>query len=109
MTGLPADVRSSMERVLLKTVHRLVHMPTLELRAAVEADDGDLVNVLAGLFDATPSPSGQAADRGGLLTGELDTTARPCHPPLEAKRWKMRATEQAGHECGVHGAHEFTM
>jgi hypothetical protein len=46
------------ERVLLKTVHRLVHKPTLELRAAAEADDRDLVSVLAGLFDATPPTSG---------------------------------------------------
>jgi len=56
---LPAEIRSSMERVLLKTVHRLVHKPTLELRAAAEADDRDLVSVLAGLFDATPPTSFQ--------------------------------------------------
>ncbi|HEV2257086.1 MAG TPA: glutamyl-tRNA reductase [Streptosporangiaceae bacterium] len=55
---LPAEIRSSMERVLLKTVHRLVHKPTLELRAAAEADDRDLVSVLAGLFDAAPPTSG---------------------------------------------------
>jgi glutamyl-tRNA reductase len=57
--GLPPEIRSSMERVLLKTVHRLVHKPTLELRAAAAADDGDLVNVLAGLFDATPPACGE--------------------------------------------------
>jgi len=56
---LPAEIRSSVERVLLKTVHRLVHKPTLELRAAAEADDRDLVSVLAGLFDATPPTSFQ--------------------------------------------------
>jgi glutamyl-tRNA reductase len=55
---LPAEIRSSMERVLLKTVHRLVHKPTLELRAAAAADDRILVSVLAGLFDATPSTRG---------------------------------------------------
>ena len=54
---LPAEIRSSMERVLLKTVHRLVHKPTVELRAAAAADDRDLVRVLAGLFDATRSTS----------------------------------------------------
>jgi glutamyl-tRNA reductase len=59
---LPAEIRLSMERVLLKTVHRLVHKPTLELRAAAEADDRDLVSVLAGLFDPAPSSSGRAAD-----------------------------------------------
>jgi glutamyl-tRNA reductase len=106
---LPAEVRSSMERVLLKTVHRLVHKPTLELRAAVEANDGGLVSVLAGLFDATPSPGGRVADGVGLLASDQDTTARRRRPPLDAKRWKLRAAEQAGHECSVHGAHELTM
>jgi glutamyl-tRNA reductase len=57
--GLPPEIRSSLERVLLKTVHRLVHKPTLELRAAAAADDGDLVNVLAGLFDVTPPAGGE--------------------------------------------------
>jgi glutamyl-tRNA reductase len=57
---LPAEIRSSVERVLLKTVHRLVHRPTLELRAAAEADDRDLVSLLASLFDATPLTSGRA-------------------------------------------------
>jgi glutamyl-tRNA reductase len=106
---LPAEIRSSMERVLLKTVHRLVHKPTLELRAAVEADDGDLVCVLAGLFDATPPSSRRAADRNGLLAGEPDTTARGCLPPLDVKRSNVRAVEQPGHERGVHRAHELTM
>jgi glutamyl-tRNA reductase len=106
---LPADVRSSLERVLLKTVRRLVHKPTLELRAAVAADDGGLVNVLAGLFDATPPSGGGAAGRAGLLADELDTTARLFHPPLDAKRRHMRAVEQSGHERGVHRAHELTM
>jgi glutamyl-tRNA reductase len=51
---LPDEIQPSVERVLLKTVHRLVHKPTLELRAAVEADNDDLVSVLAGLFDTEP-------------------------------------------------------
>jgi glutamyl-tRNA reductase len=59
---LPAEIRSSVERVLLRTVHRLVHKPTLELRAAAEAGHGDLVSVLAGLFDATPPTTGRVAD-----------------------------------------------
>jgi hypothetical protein len=75
-----------MERVLLKTVHRLVHRPTLELRAAVEADDSGLVSVLAGLFDAAPSPGGRTAGGAGLPAGEPDTTARRCHPALDVKR-----------------------
>jgi len=106
---LPAEVRSSIESVLLRTVHRLVHKPTLELRAAVAADDGGLVRVLAGLFEATPSPGGHAADGIGLLPGEPDTTARGCLPSLDVKRSNMRAVQQAGHERGVHGAHELSM
>jgi glutamyl-tRNA reductase len=84
--GLPADVRSSVERVLLKTVHRLMHRPSLELRAAMVAGNGDLVSVLAGLFDAAPSARGRAGDGIGLLAGEPDATGRSCHPPLDVKR-----------------------
>lgn len=106
---LPAEIRSSVERVLLKTVHRLVHKPTVELRAAAEADDRDLVSVLARLFDATPTTIGGAADGTGLPAGEPDTTVRPGRPPLDVKRVNTRAAEQAGHERGVHSAHELTM
>jgi glutamyl-tRNA reductase len=72
---LPAEVRSSIESVLLRTVHRLVHKPTLELRAAVAADDSGLVRVLAGLFDATPSPGGHAA--GGSAYCLVSRTQQP--------------------------------
>ena len=47
---LPPELRPAVERLILRTVHRLVHKPTLELRAAAEAGDGELVRVLAGLF-----------------------------------------------------------
>jgi glutamyl-tRNA reductase len=106
---LPAEVRSSMERALLRTVHRLLHKPTLELRAAAEADDRNLVGLLAGLFDATLPTSGRAANGIGLLAGEPDTTARRCRPPLDVKRSNVRTVEQSGHERGVHWAHEFTV
>jgi glutamyl-tRNA reductase len=107
--GLPPEIRSSMERVLLKTVHRLVHKPTLELRAAAAADDGDLVSVLAGLFDATPPAAGRAAAGTGLLGGEPDAAARLGRPPLDAQRLQASAVEEAGDERAVHRAHEFTM
>jgi len=106
---LPDEIRPSVERVMLKTVHRLVHQPTLELRAAAAAGDRDLVRVLAGLFDATPSAGGPTASRTGLPAGESDATARRCRPPLDVKRPNVRAAEQAGHERGVHSAHELTM
>lgn len=83
---LPAEVHPAMERALLKTVHRLVHKPTLELRAAVEADDGDLVSVLAGLFDAAPSPGGRTAGEAGLPAADPDTAARPWPAALDVKR-----------------------
>jgi glutamyl-tRNA reductase len=88
---LPAEVRSSIESALLRTVHRLMHKPTLELRAAVAADDGGLVSLLAGLFDPAASPSGHAADGTGLLPGEPDTAARGCLSPLDVERSSMRA------------------
>jgi len=72
---LPAEIRLSMERVLLRTVHRLVHKPTLELRAAAEAEDADLMNVLAGLFDAAPSSSGRTEDGIGLPTAAAVSSA----------------------------------
>jgi glutamyl-tRNA reductase len=107
--GLAPEVRSSMERVLLKTVHRLVHKPTLELRAAAAADDGDLVDVLAGLFDPAPSARGRAAAGAGLPAGEPDTAARRCRPPLDPQGLHVRALDQSGHERGVHRAHKLTM
>jgi glutamyl-tRNA reductase len=107
--GLPAEFRSAIESALLRTVHRLVHKPTLELRAAVAADDGGLVSVLAGLFDPAPSTGRQAADGFGLLPGEPDTTARGGLSPLDVKRSSMCAVHQAGHERGVHGAHELSV
>ena len=108
-SDLPPETRSAMERVLLKTVHRLVHKPTLELRAAAAADDGDLLNVLAGLFDTAPPARERAAAGTGLLGGEPDAAARPYQPPLDAQRLQARAVEQAGDECGVHRAHKLTM
>ena len=65
-----------MERVLLKTVHRLVHKPTLVLRAAAEADDRALVSLLAGLFDVTRSTNGRTAGGIGLPAGEPDAASR---------------------------------
>ena len=107
--GLPPEIRSSMERVVLKTVHRLVHNPTLELRAAVAADDDGLVNVLAGLFDATPTARGRAAAGTGLLAGEPDTAAWGRRSPLGVQRLHARPVEQAGHERGIHRADKLTM
>ena len=78
--------RGDMERVLLKTVHRLVHKPTLELRAAVEAGDSGLVSVLAGLFDAAPCPGGRTSDDAGLMAADLDAAVRPGYPALDVKR-----------------------
>ena len=106
--GLPPEIRSSVERVVLRTVHRLVHRPTLELRAAAAADNGDLVSVLASLFDATPPPGGPRWPTG-LPAGELDTAARPCDPLLDAERQQARAGEQAGQERGVHRAHDVAV
>ncbi|MGN6795994.1 MAG: glutamyl-tRNA reductase [Streptosporangiaceae bacterium] len=107
---LPPEIRVSVERVLLKTVHRLVHKPTLELRAAAEAHDSGLVGVLAGLFDAAPAAGEQAADGTGLPAADQpDAAVRPPHPPLDVQRRNMRTAEQARDERGVHSAHQLTM
>lgn len=50
IAGAPPDVRESMERALLRTVHRLAHGPTRHLLTAAEAGDTRLVNLLGGLF-----------------------------------------------------------
>jgi hypothetical protein len=83
------------ERLLLRTVHRLVHQPTLELRA--EAGDGDLVRVPAGLFDA------------GLAGGDPDAAGGQRHAPFDVQRPDVGAAEQAGHEGLVHPAHQLAV
>jgi glutamyl-tRNA reductase len=94
---LPAEVRPAVERLLLRTVHRLVHQPTLELRAAAEAGDGDLVRVLAGLFDQA------------LTGGEPDAAGGLRHAPFDVQRPDVGAAEQAGHEGLVHPAHKLAV
>jgi len=106
---LPPEIRPAVERVLLRTVHRLVHQPTLALRAAAEAGDRDLVSVLAGLFDAAPPTGGRAGAGRGLRGGEPDAAGRQGHPPLDPERGNPRAAEQALHERGVHPAHELAV
>ena len=98
---LPAEVRPAVERLLLRTVHRLVHQPTLELRAAAEAGDGDLVRVLAGLFDPAPGQS--------LAGGDPDAAGRQRRAPFDVQRPDVGAAEQAGHEGLVHPAHQLAV
>jgi glutamyl-tRNA reductase len=94
---LPDEVRPAVERLLLRTVHRLVHQPTLELRAAAESGDGDLVRVLASLFDA------------GLAGGDPDAAGGQRHAPFHVQRPDVGAAEQAGHEGLVHPADQLAV
>jgi len=105
---LPAEVRPAVERLLLRTVHRLVHQPTLELRAAAEAGDGDLVRVLAGLFDAVPPDAGRRPGTG-LASGQADAAGGQRHAPFDVQRPDVGAAEQAGHEGLVHPAHQLAV
>lgn len=105
---LPAEVRPAVERLLLRTVHRLVHQPTLELRAAAEAGDGDLVRVLAGLFDAASPDAGRLAG-AGLAGDEPDAAGGQRHAPFDVQRPDVGAAEQAGHEGLVHPAHQLAV
>jgi glutamyl-tRNA reductase len=102
---LPPEVRPAVERALLKTVHRLAHQPTLELRAAVAAGDAELAAVLSGLFDAAPVAAGRAGS--GLPAGELNAAGRARRPPLEMQRPDPRAVEHARHQRRVHPAHQL--
>jgi glutamyl-tRNA reductase len=104
---LPAEARAAAERMLLRTVHRLVHQPTLALRAAAAADDRALVSLLAGLFD--PSQPGPAGTQAGSGAGEPDAAGRQRHPPLDPQRAQLGAADQAGHEGCVHPAYQLTV
>jgi glutamyl-tRNA reductase len=107
---LPAGVRPAVERLLLRTVHRLVHQPTLELRAAAAAGDSDLVRVLAGLFDAVPPDAGRREGAGQALTrNEPDAAGGQRHAPFDVQRPDVGAAEQAGHEGLVHPAHKLAV
>lgn len=106
---LPAEIRPSVERLLRRTVHRLVHQPTLALRGAAEAGDRDLVDVLAGLFDAASPAGGRPGEAAALLAGEPDAAGRPGHPPLDMQRRHPRAAEHAVDERGVHPAHKLAV
>src|SRR5262249_3494622 len=105
---LPDETRASVERALIRTVHRLVHKPTVELRAAVQARNDDLVSVLASLFDPTPATSGRCGGPA-LSADQPDAAVRPLRPLLDVQRRNMRTAEQASNERGVHSAHKFTM
>ena len=111
---LPAEVRPAVERLLLRTVHRLVHQPTLELRAAAEAGDGDLVRMLASLFDAAPPDAGRLEgagrlERAGLAGGEPDAAGGQRRAPFDVQRPDVGAAEQAGHEGLVHPADKLAV
>ena len=86
---------SSLERVLLKTVHRLVHRPTLELRAAAAADDGELVDVLAGLFDAAPFASEPRLPTGPAYCGRAGHSS-PAVPSAARRAATAGARRRAG-------------
>jgi glutamyl-tRNA reductase len=98
---LPAEVRAPVERALLRTAHRLAHGPTRELLAAAGNGDGDLVAVLAGLYDDGP-PAGSAAD-------DPDAAGRPGRTALDLQRAQLRAFEDAVDERGVHAADELAV
>jgi len=105
---LPAEVRPAVERLLLRTVHRLVHQPTLELRAAAEAGDADLVRVLAGLFDAVPPDAGRLQG-AGLAGDQADAAGGQRHAPFDVQRPDVGAAEQAGHERLVHATDQLAV
>jgi glutamyl-tRNA reductase len=107
--GMPAEVRSPIEQILLRTVHRLIHGPTRELLAAAKAGDTRLINILAGLYDPTSSTSRRTIDDAASTAGDPDATTRLYHRAFDAQRPQTRTPEQAAEERGVHSTHQFAM
>lgn len=107
---MAAEIHSPIEQALLRTVHRLVDGPTRELLAAARAGDTRLVDILASLYDSTPSTSPPAVDDDVSNAGDPDAAARRLHgPALDARRSHTCAFEQAADERCVHPTHEVAM
>lgn len=110
--GLPAEVRSSIESALLKTVHRLVHGPTRELLAAAKVGDTHVVGILAGLYAPMPSmalPHGRATDAVASPADDAHAATALDGLAFNVVRPKPGAREQTADEGGVHAAHEFAV
>lgn len=110
--GLPAEVRSSMESALLKTVHRLVHGPTRELLAAAKAGDTHVASILAGLYapvSPMESPHARAVEGAVLPADDPHATTGRDGLALNIERPKPGPPEQTANERGVHATHEFAV
>ena len=101
---VPEEDRTVLERAVLRTVHRLTHATTRELLAAADADDGALVERLAGLYapaarSAADDPHA-AAGLGDALLGR----AR-----LDPHRSQVGAGEQPADQSRVHPADQLAV
>jgi glutamyl-tRNA reductase len=101
---VPVEVRSSLERALFRTAHRLAHGPTRELLAAAEAGDTGLVSVLAGLY-GPGSPVGAAASP----PHDPDAAGRFRGSALDPERPQLGAREHAVDQRGVHAADQLAV
>jgi glutamyl-tRNA reductase len=107
--GLPAEIRSSMESALLRTVHRLVHGPTRELLIAAEAGDTHVVGILAGLYASTPSRHVRPIDAVVSSTDDPHAATGLDGLAFNLERPQSGTAEKTSNERGVHATHEFAM
>jgi glutamyl-tRNA reductase len=93
---LPPDARATLDRVVERVARQFVHGPTQALLAAAEADDTELIDVLARLYGSATS-DGDAAHR------------RRVGLPLDMARLQLGTGHHAPDESGVHAAHKFAV
>jgi glutamyl-tRNA reductase len=93
---LPPDAQAAMERAVTRVARRFMHGPTRALLAAAEAEDAELVGVLARLY---ASAAGDADATGRRGFGAL----------LDAVRPQVGTGEHPADESSVHAAHELAM
>ncbi|HEX5405984.1 MAG TPA: glutamyl-tRNA reductase [Pseudonocardiaceae bacterium] len=87
-TRLPADARPLLELAVHRTVHRLIHAPTIALLDAAATGDRELVETLARALSRQPEPptgcpaGGDRLTSGGQQPGAAQTTVDgPCDSP----------------------------
>ena len=107
--GLPAEIRSSMESALLRTVHRLAHGPTRELLIAAKAGDAHVVGILAGLYASMPSRHAQPSDAVVSSADDPYATTGLDGLAFNIERPQPGTAEQTANERSVHATHEFAM
>jgi glutamyl-tRNA reductase len=101
---VPDEDRASLERAVLRTVHRLTHATTREMLAAADAGDGALVERLAGLYAAAARSATDDPDAAAGLGDALLGRAR-----LDPHRRQVGSGEQPADQRRVHPADQLAV